>query len=77
MDDLSYVVGGDSNVSAKLLKIFLSSAIIDNGGTLNISRRSLAELSDLCEANAGFCLLATPNEERDMELQIEWYPRES
>jgi hypothetical protein len=75
MDDSSYVVGGESRVSAKLLKIFLSAAIIDNGGSLNISRRSLSELSDLCEANAGFCLLASPNQEQDMELRLEWYPQ--
>lgn len=57
----------------KLLRIFLASAIVDNDGNLNVSKKALAEFSDLCMKHKGFQILATPNDEHDMDLTLEWY----
>jgi hypothetical protein len=70
--DDSYWVDGESKTSQRLLRILLASAIIDSGGNLNISRKSLAELSDYCSDYRGFQILATPGDDHGMELTIEW-----
>lgn len=71
--DDAYALYGDSPTSTRLLRIFLAAAIIDNGGNLPISRRSLAELSDEAEAHRGFQIIASPGEDNSMDLSLEWY----
>jgi hypothetical protein len=73
MDESSYVLEGVTPTSIRLLKIFIASAIIDNNGSLDISRRSLAELSELCAKHKGFDLLATPTDDSNINLTLEWY----
>jgi hypothetical protein len=69
----SYELYGGSPTTVKLLRVFLASAIIDNNGSLDISRRSLAELSELCAKHKGFDLLATPTDDSNINLTLEWY----
>jgi len=67
----SYELYGGSPTTVKLLRVFLASAIIDNGGTLSISRKSLSELSDYILKHKSFHLVATPDSEHGMQLTLE------
>lgn len=73
MDHETYSIDGGGSVANKLLRIFLASAIIDNNGVLNVSKKALAELSDECRKYKGFQIIATPNDENDMDISLEWY----
>jgi hypothetical protein len=69
----TYSIDGTGSVASKLLRIFLASAIADNNGTLNISKRALAELADNCLKHKGFEIVATPTDDNDIDLTVEWY----
>lgn len=69
----AYALYGESPASTRLLRIFLAAAIIDNGGNLPISRKSLSELSDEANLHRGFQIIASPGEDHSMELSLEWY----
>jgi hypothetical protein len=73
MADDTYWIDGESRTSQKLLRIFLAASIIDSGGTLNVSRKALAELSDKCLSYRGFQIIAAPGEDHDMDLSLEWH----
>lgn len=73
MQDDTYWIDGESRTSQRLLRIFLAAAIIDNGGSLNVSRKALAELSDNCNRFRTFQLLATPGDDHGMDLSVEWH----
>lgn len=68
----SFELFGESPSAVKLLRIFLASTIIDNGGSLSISRKAFAELSDNVLKNRGFQLIATPDDDHGMQLTLEW-----
>jgi len=73
MKEDSYSIHGESPTASKLMRIFLAASIIDNGGTLPVSHKSLAELSDEVNKHRGFQILAYPGEDQSMELSLEWY----
>jgi len=73
MREDSYSIHGESPTASKLLRIFLAASIIDNGGTLPVSRKSLAELSDEVNKHRGFQIVAYPGDDHSMELSLEWY----
>lgn len=71
MDD-SYWIDGDSHTSHKLLRIFLAASVIDSGGTMNVSRKALAELSEKAGKYRGFQIMASPGDDHGMDLSLEW-----
>lgn len=71
--DDTYSISGETPTASKLLRIFLAATIIDNGGTLTVSRRALADLSDDVNKHRGFQIIAYPGDESGMELSMEWY----
>jgi len=71
--DESYSIHGESPTASKLMRIFLAASIIDNGGSMTVSRKALAELSDDVEKHKGFQIIAYPGDENGMELSLEWY----
>lgn len=73
MKEEAYSIQGESPTASKLMRIFLAASIIDNGGNLPVSRRSLAELSDEVNKHRGFQIIAYPGDDRSMELSLEWY----
>lgn len=73
MKEDAYSIHGESPAASKLMRIFLAASIIDNGGTLPVSRKSLAELSDEVNKHRGFQIIAYPGDDHSMELSLEWY----
>lgn len=71
--DDAYSIHGETPTANRLLRIFLAASIIDNGGTMTVSRRALAELSDDVNKHRGFQIIAYPGDENGMELSLEWY----
>lgn len=72
MDDDAYVLHGMSPTAVKLLRLFLASAIADNGGTLNISAKAFSEVSESLRNHRVFEILATPGPDRSMDITLEW-----
>jgi len=72
MDD-TYWIDGDSLTSQKLIRIFLAASIIDEGGSMNVSRKALAELSESCSKYRGFQIVASPGDGNGMDLSLEWH----
>ena len=73
MADDTYWIDGESRTSQRLLRIFLAATILDNNGTLNVSRKAFAELSDNCNKYRSFQILASPGEDHGMDLSVEWH----
>ena len=73
MRDDVYSIQGESPTATRLIRILLAASVIDNGGTLSVSRKSLAELSEEVNKHRGFQILAYPGEDQSMELSLEWY----
>ena len=73
MKEEAFSLHGESPTATKLLRILLASTIIDDGGSMQISRKAMAELSENVLKYRGFHLVAYPGEDNNMELSIEWY----
>jgi len=72
MEDDAYVLHGMSPTAVKLLRLFLASAIVDNGGSINISAKAFSEVSDKLQTHKIFEILATPGDDRSMDITLEW-----
>lgn len=70
MSDTFYISGQDS--SEKLVRMFLAATIIDNGGSLNISRKAFSELYDEYTKNEHLHILAETSDDAGLDISIQW-----
>ena len=67
------LLNGATNVGTLLLRYFLSAAIADNNGVLNISRKALAEIASKCDTHKSFEIWTSADFNQDgLELTLNW-----
>ena len=67
------LLNGATDVGTLLLRYFLSAAIADNNGVLNISRKALAEIAAKCDAHKSFEIWTSADFNQDgVELRVNW-----
>jgi hypothetical protein len=67
------LLNGATDVGTLLLRYFLSAAIADNNGVLNISRKALAEIAAKCDAHKSFEIWTSGDFNDDgIELTLNW-----
>ena len=67
------LLNGATDVGTLLLRYFLSAAITDSNGVLNISRKALSEIAEQSKANSSFEIWASTDlSQVGLDLTINW-----